>query len=358
MPHVDLAKLVERPPVDDETIEDGPIIDGDYMITGIRPVFQQDPCRDREDSNGVTPPKIPFGPLRQLDFSRVLSKATLIEQLTKLLPLNEMGQPIYIFRPDLLSAQDFVEYHQVLTSPSVPAMVSTAPPMMRQPIQQRVQNLHDMVSASILYLDYSEGFPALGQGQPFWGKMPYETDQSYNAFISYMEMGGARQLAGLHAYQMDDLREWFHVYYWAYRVKAYDIYRAAHHAKLKMKRMLETEDSHYVIAERMLRKLENYLLNAEFSDENLTPDKAIKMLETITKIQRVSVGLSATGTEGKEPPKAGDISVIVQQVSNNGSSKDQRRDDAAEALMDDPEALELAQDLIIRSQNSGHRNGG
>jgi hypothetical protein len=323
------------------------------------PFFQQDSCRDREEQGTskdlviqgeIIPPRVGlYGPLRSLDPKSLNSLWQLIEQLTPSIPLNEYDLPVFVYRPDML---DYRMIAETLGNASVQAPTTAG----YSGSALTAADVQAMLEAAIVPLSYDEGFPVLPSGVPFWNQLEYEHKEAYDAFVQYLEIGGARQLSQLVAYNLDELKEYFHLNYWAVRVKAFDLYRVAHHQKVKLQRMLSTEDSHYKIAEKLIARVTTALEDMDFSSEELSPEKAVNMLEKLVKVQRVSVGLPANG-ESKESygtnRTVAPVNVIMQQISQGGSGVKKTENDV-DLLLEDPDAVDLAQELIIKMQDRGN----
>lgn len=315
------------------------------------PQFRQDPASHREDQ-AITPKsvaRLPMGPLRSIDYRRLNDRAQLLEQLALTLPVNEYNLPTHVYRPDMLDLDAFVE---ALKPPDSSTPTTQAP--IERDRQVCIQNLVGQLDAAVVHLYYAEGFPTLSNGIPFWQNLTFEPKEAYDAFIDYLELGGARQISQLHSYNLDTIREYFHLYYWGLRVKAFDLYRVAHAQKLKVQRMISTEDTHYRMAEKLMAKVFTYLEDAEFNEETLTPDKAVAMMEKLVKIQRISVGLPAAG-ESREntavrTPQS--TTVIMQQISKGNEAAERPADSGMELLLEDQSSIDLAQELIIRRQSA------
>jgi hypothetical protein len=312
------------------------------------PEFLQDDCRDREDAPSSVPTTRRTGPLRNVDPKKVNTAWQLIEQLSPGLPSNEYDLPIFIYRPDMLDYAAIARSLAAGEHDTTPTLVGPA----QAPVLG-TQEMNAMLEAAIVPLSYNEGFPVLPSGMPFWTQLEYEPKEAYDAFVNYLELGGARQISQLIAYNLDELKEYYHMYYWTHRVKAFDLYKVAHHQKVKLQRMLATEDSHYRTAERLMRKLETYFEGVTFDEDNISPEKAVGILEKLVKIQRVSVGLPANG-ESKENPgnerTVTPVNVIMQQISQNKDASKTKQGNDVDLLLEDPDAVELAQELIIKMQ--------
>lgn len=308
--------------------------------------------------------RLPYGPLRQLNPAELSLKWQLMEQLAKSLPLNEFDLPIYVYRPDMLDHNALRSLLQAVHTSSSDESTSTegsTTPTIHSHPQMRAAEIsyaQSMLDSATVPLTYYEGFPVAPNGLPFWEKLPYEPKQSYDAFIYYLEMGGARQIHLLSAYDLGDLKDWFHSYMWAFRVRAFDLFRLANAQKIRLHRMLATEDSHFLMAEKLIKKVNQHLdTGTNFEDKiaELDLDKIVAVLDKLVKVQRISVGLAAQGGIDPEmkPRKDPSVQITMQQITNDGS---QRKADSSDfdLLQDDPDSIELAQELIIKTQKAGN----
>ncbi len=282
------------------------------------------------------------GPLKGISSERVTDKSTLISLLSLSLPLNEFDLPIFFYRPDMVDEVMIKEALQLVESRvqgSDKALIEVA----------------EMLKAAQVHLNYADGFPTLPSGMPFWSPFVFEGRDAEHAFTMYLELGGARNLINVTAYAIDELLEYSKMFYWNFRAKAFDLYRVANHHKLKLQRMLTTEDDHYNTAQKLMSKVMGYLDQIELDEDNMTPDKAIAMLEKLVKIQRISVGLPASG-ESKENISARivtPVNVIMQQIGSQ-DRREIKEEDPEIDLLQDPEAFDMAQDLIIRMQKDSN----
>lgn len=333
-------------------------------LSGLRePQFKQDECRDRE---AVVPyktlpkPELPVdiggnaGFLRKLNPKKLNRTWQLIQQLNESIPLNKYGLPIYVYRPDMLDVHMFANAITGYQSQNTTAASSGSSADDGPNIVYNITDCEECLEAATIELTYDEGFPVTPNGHLFWRKLEFESDEAYSAFVDFLEMGGARQISDMVGYKLDDLREYYHLYYWQWRVKAFDLYQIAHHQKLKLQRMLSTEDDHYQMSSKLLRRLGAYLESAAFDDDSLTPEKAIGMMEKLVKIQRISAGLPANG-EAKENNDANrrapsSVNVLVQQLAQNGAPVETEVQTDVDQLLEDPSVVDMAQQLIIRQQ--------
>lgn len=271
-------------------------------------------------------PYIPFG-LRQTKISDIQSRSDLIRELTRQIPLNEFGLPQYYYRPDLLDKDMLIDMME----------------------RQQASNVDHLLQAAIFQISYGQGFPTQLDGNPIWGQLPWESKDAYDAFTLYLEQEGIRNLAGISAIALDVLTTWFDTNYWASRAKAYDVFRAAHHARIRENRIMNLENSHWIEGEKIFGRLIQAFGNKSVDDLTaMDPDKLISALERVTRIQRSAVGLSQTGKgSGEETPKVSSVEVVMRNIAGE-HVKPAESEDFDTSLLADPEVLSMSQDLIIK----------
>jgi len=229
----------------------------------------------------------------------------------------------------------------------------------------------DGLSVAFLPLSYAEGYPTLPNGMPFWDRFDFEPAMAFQAFEAYVIQGdqGARQLFLLE--QSKDIKattaemlDWFDLYYWESRSKAYDLFKIAQARKVRQIRALHTEDKHYLMSARLMSILQAYMLpddkgESEFIQE-LTPKAAIDLLKTLAQMQRVSAGLPASGPAPYNPADPGggisSIDVIMRSIVQQGSpvegpqtiDEEGNTIEALDEALQDPHVAALAQELIIK----------
>jgi hypothetical protein len=217
-----------------------------------------------------------------------------------------------------------------------------------------LEEIQSQLDAATLPITYHEGFPALEDGTPFWRKLVTEDSVAFEAFVQYLELGGARKRTDLQGYPQEAVTEWFHVNFWTYRVKAFELYRVVDAQKTRLLRMLKTEDSHFVMAERLFKKIDTITDGVDFEEalKKLEPEKLINILDKIVKIQRISVGLAANGgaIEAEDLRRSPTTNVLVQQIVEKTGETVKVEEDTPDLLLDAPDAIEQAQDLIIKTQ--------
>lgn len=252
-----------------------------------------------------------------------LTRWQLIRELTRQIPLDDYNLPQYLYKSDVL-----------------------APSLLKDP-----KIAQDLLNSAILHITWDQGFPTVHQEDPLWARLPFEPENAFQAFVIYMGQSGIRQLHAIEHESRDVLLEWYHLYYWAPRAKALDMFRAAHHYRLRERRILDLEDNHWTEGEKIMKRLQNAIANktqAELAE--LDVDKLIASMERIAKIQRSAVGLATNGGD-REAPKSTSVEVAIKQTTNEGAQRKIEETALDPALFDDPEMLSKAQDLIIKVTN-------
>lgn len=308
------------------------VIDGTAKdITTVRKPILEEPEVEK-------PYEIPPGPLRQLDPTRVGTKAQVMEQLNGILPLNQYDLPDYIYRADLVD-------HQM--------MLSSLGELQANPHKEVATKVQDMLGAAKVFLDYSEGYPRLEQ-RPLWDKLPYEAETEYLAFKQYLSLEGVRQQGDLISFHLKDVSSWFHTYLWGIRVKAWDMYILVDHQRKRLRRALGMEDTHYKMAGEIITTVQNNIAAAgDDFWKVLKPLAAVTIIEKMIRIQRLSVGLSGNEDASSALPQVPSIQSMLEKVA--GVPEDHRQDDVKEVtdgLMNNPEALEYAQDMLLELQGN------
>lgn len=327
----------------------------------------------------------------------MLTQTEFLKSLSKTIKLNAYGLPEGIYRPDLLPAlpddddnsntntkeQEILlptNANEPFNLPTIAAgRYSEVATQLGLPIEY-FDKVENEIEASFIPLDYSEGFPSFS-GKPFWIQMDYEPTDAYLNFQAYMEQAakeGMRQLFTLNTPVETDisiLKEQAALYYWDFRVKAYDLFKIVHRRKERERRAMEVEDSHFLFANRMLSICEAYMnANEEEIKESMSVKNLVEMVKLGTELQRISVGLPANGpsaTQASKNTTEGTSTEIIlrsiaqqntlpQETQTSDSNNDaQSQLMAMQSLLADPEALSLAQELIVKvTKQSSTQTGG
>lgn len=267
--------------------------------------------------------------LRRIDFEGIQSREQLMQELNGILPLNEFNLPRYVYRADLL------DYRYLLL-------------LSRQADGKAIQ---DTLANAIQTLDYTQGFPTYPNGMPFWSRAEYESKEAFDAFLQYLEQPGARTFHGMGSTAPEILLGYFHIYMWAHRARAYDMFQQAHHQRQRMVRIMRTEDNHYLEAEKMVSAIAAAINGKSAEDlAGMDADKLVSMYEKTTRIQRIAVGLPANGgIDESKAPQNTSVEVTMRTIAKK-SGQDAVHDDAADIdlMLQDVETLSVAQEFIVK----------
>lgn len=280
--------------------------------------------------------------------------------LKREVPRDHCNLPIFLYRIDLIQNQSL--------------LLAAAAPRMQACSQAQIFE----IESARMSVVWEEGFPALEDGSALWGKWEFEDPQIHQAFLEYLELAkhvGMRSIndlaiLGETASQLgrERIYEAFICFYWDDRARAYDLYEKIRQKRLREKRILSTNDRHFLETEKLLTQLyTKYFGNIDEETgnpvwiEDLTPKDAIKALETLTKIQRDSLGLQSSGTSSKngEVEESLDTPDQIKGAMQDLSTKTKRKDaveeeDVLALLREDDDAAEAAQSLIVSLNR--HRN--
>jgi hypothetical protein len=276
-----------------------------------------------ETTSGVVLPAV----LRGLDVSKVETRTDFVRELAKSLPLNEYNLPVYVYNPAFLDIRPLTSMERA----------------------EAKQTLADNLSIAITNLQYDHGYPTIKDDQPFWSQLPWETRTGFDAFLQYLELQGARGIHKIVNIEPGLLQEWFHENYWNHRAVAYDSFLAAHHARLRETRIFKVQDDHYRKSEKMLQKVTDAFDLVSLEDmAKVEPEKLAAMFSKIAKVQQdsVTVGVPKDGNPSVGPS----VEVVMRQAAQKqGQIRKIDTDNVdMEALLANPEALDMAQELIIK----------
>lgn len=276
--------------------------------------------------------RIPFV-LRNVSFERFTSQGQLIDAINKHVPQNEYHMPLFIYRPDFL-------IFDVIKGLMLDQNITN---------RWRAEQLEGILTNSIMHLKYAEGFPTDDNGRPIWERWEFETPDDHKMFMSYLEMGGSRAIHKMVAWPIEQVLETSRVNYWGLRVEAFDIYRVAHHERIKLHRALDVEDSHFNVAQSTIAKLSDYLKSITAEDlKELGLKGAVDAFEKLAKIQRLSVGLK--DRDSGEMLKTPSMTKIMQKLLRDEPVVERRAEEVD--LLKDSRMLDMAQELIIQVQDA------
>ena len=290
---------------------------------------EHDYIGEHAETSSASSPDISMLPavLRGLDVSKVETRTDFVRELSRTLPLNEYNLPTYVYNPA------FLDVGMLLTKDRGDAK----------------NLLADMLTNSITYIAYDHGYPTIKGDMPFWSQLPWESKSAFEGFLQYLELPGARGIHQIPNITPDLLKEWFHENTWNYRAAAYDVYRAAHHARLREKRIFEVQDDHYSKSRRLLEKVTT-ALEAKTTEhmESMDFDKLVTSFARLAKVQQEALEIGA-GKDGN-PQLASSVEVIMRKTAEKQGHVRKVDNDSVdmETLLNDPAALEAAQELIIK----------
>lgn len=325
-------------------------------------------------------------------------------QLATKLPVNDLGLPEGIYRPDMLAnilASTDLTSTRAVTAKTGSASVRTEqeptpadelnpsdrtavidgetfedvlePPVLGPSSSLEIGSTLASRSAYVLAhlsgrvlaaawvpFSYEEGFPCLPDGRPVWGQLEFEPVSAFQAFSAYQAQGreGVRQLSELTdqagiSQNLAGLRECFALYSWDVRVKAYDLFWMAERRRLREIRAMEVDDSHYLASIQMMEKAKTYIEGAEF-DALMTPKTAIDLVTLASKMQRIAVGLPAQGPavdDDKAQPTGAPMEVLIRnQLKRQGVTQKTTEDGLSDVVgfLDDEEDTDMIQEVIIK----------
>jgi hypothetical protein len=315
---------VLKPELTDIVDPTGVLLDGD-AATGER-VFSQDEIEDADfRAVAVNPNNImlPVG----------TSRAGVIGHLAKMTPSNEYGLPIYYVRSD----------HLDLAMASHLGRVS----------QDEVDNCIEVIS-------YSDGYPTLASGSPFWVQLPHEPRTSYILFQNFLRLDedeGIRLLDSLaqrEGIELELVRETALEYYWSSRARAYDMFIVAAEAKKRETRTRKAENSHFDVAGQLLGKVVGRFTDEPELIDEMSAKDLFDLFEQLVKIQRLSLGLTGqnASTVSKEFVPGQSVEMVFRNLMKGagvGEATGESIQNRLALLMSDEGTAMQAQEFIIRT---------
>jgi hypothetical protein len=283
-----------------------------------------------------------------------LTRGDIFKRLNQSIQLNEFGTPDFIYRADLIPADLFQYSHA-----------------------ERI----DILNAATVPILFDYGYPATQDAKPLWEQLPGEPQAAYDAFVLALDLPEISKsehpvrmlplIAPMLKLELSQVAEYSHVYYWSYRFRAYDLYLAACHRKQREQRIMSIEGKHFTQAERYLAKIDRVLeakldhtLNAIQDPDSGEMDELklkdlVDMVEKLTRIQRISVGLPANGNDTSPSRDVGGrmqtVEDSVKEIAaySQPAKKQDTRSVDMDRLLSSPEDLAAMQDLLIKAHSGG-----
>jgi len=258
--------------------------------------------------------------------------------------MNDLGLPVYLYRPDLLIA-----------------------PSTGTSVVDQSTDLATLHQSAKVVVDYDEGFPTL-DGRAIWLQFSFEPTPLYKCFDIYLRQCeyGARSLPSVlddaecpPGVRLSDLKHAFKLYMWKYRVKAYDLFNVAHRQKLRDHRAVEADNDDFLRANKLL-DIANLYMDNQGNElvENMSPSMLLDFIGVATKLRRLSLGMNGDG-KGKSSPstQSQSLEVVMKTIArdsevgadaltiDNNTSK-------LDNILQDSDAVKMAQELIIKVNNN------
>jgi hypothetical protein len=282
------------------------------------------------------------------------TKGSVFALLSRRSPLNEFGLPEYIYRADLvpLDINDSLSY-----SP---------------------EERHNFLQAATLRLSFPHGYPTIHE-EPLWSRFEWEPLDAHAAFVRFLELPETSNhenpirilplIAEATNLPLEKIIDWADTYYWFWRARAYDLFLVACLRKQREQRISSIEGAHFTLAERLLKKISDYAdKRLDLEIEHINSIESITELETdtklrdivsmaidLTRVQRVALGLPATGPiridgEGDGVRPHATVEDTFKGISSGAKHETtpERRGVEMDRLLANPDDLTLVQSLLVR----------
>lgn len=292
------------------------------------------------------------------------NRSQTFEMLGKTLPMNELGLPKFLYRADL-----------------IPNDYSSLNPQ----DQVAIQNM------AVMAITYREGYPTFLDGSPIWEQMDTEADEDYGfyqLYLSLLDDVGYRQMSTLVntiCTHYTDLRtdskdqrkailwhlqELAATNFWFLRAKAHDLFKQAMHRKIRESRAMRMETYHFDKAQTALDAMARNLTSV-FSDDRVSsmePTDFVKAMKDLAQIQREALGsgsgrgTAASKNDPNTPTPGASVEITMRQVAKSSGADSSGGDKAGsnvkvlDMLRSNPEAVEAAQELILKLNMGGRTN--
>lgn len=275
-------------------------------------------------------------------------------RLAASLPENDMGMPMFIYRPDAIP-ENFE---------SLPAHV-----------QSQIKD------SATVRLSFSEGFPTTPAGVLFWEQFEFEGGSEFLFFQTYLTMqethgfrsiqilaresaersmkasplnSGTDELEAHTRFQalyegtLAHFNELLTYHYWVARARAYDLVGQAAYRRIRNQRAMLLDNQHYHMLTGMMAKARARFERFSDSDmDALSPVETVKIIKDIVGMQRVAVGLPAAAPSEEHLPGAVAGMEVQLRTIAKAAASERRAGDNSDFLADE-ETASQAQELIIK----------
>jgi hypothetical protein len=262
------------------------------------------------------------------------SKADTVFLLSRNIPSNEFGLPEWFLRSDLLP----------------------------DPTQLNQADVNNAAEG----LFYYDGYPVTQYGSSFWQQLPHEPYEQFGLFGKYLDQAidiGIRQLdilALAAGKDLEQVQQYYREFYWSTRARAYDIFVVAAERKRREHLTRKMENTHFNKAGEMLAVLEKRFEDPAWIDE-LNAKEAIEAVETLMKLQRLSLGLTgqhASSNEGMPRAPGMSAEFVMRQITQGAGMLEGAGSNISgriEELLRDPESGMRLQEMILRVNTESHQ---
>jgi len=299
------------------------------------------------------------------DIDLLKPKAEQMRRLMHALPRNSYSLPEGIYRCDLLKGESTID-ESGTASPASPATATSSQASHIVPTRRTGTE----ALAAYIPLSYSDGFPTLPSGKPVWARFEWEPEIAFKLFQLFLRLGqlGVRTLFTVNseARLNNIVHPWSDapdpnvginlladLFVWHDRARSFDLFEIVEIRKATQRRAIQTMDRHYVVASSLLKTAVDHL-SKEDSIATLTNREAIELIKVASQLQRISVGLSATGpntAKQEDPTFAPGVPneiVLGDTVKRQGIPVSQRRSADLQSFLKDPQMAKQAQDIVLR----------
>lgn len=231
--------------------------------------------------------------------------------------------------------------------------------------------------AAFYQLSYEEGFPTLPDGRPFWHKWDNEPAEAFAAFELYVDLAstGPRYIQQLlqssellHLMpnlNIQQLQEFYHLYYWKERARAHDLFKEAAYRHIRTRRALQTDDYLYDKSTKILDMAVRAMDTPEFQKQlQNDPKLALDVFDKMARVRRTAAGMPAAAPMDDDARKLPDFEVTMRQVversvtPHNSASSGTTIDEKGRIIpnnnaflrgaLNDPRTARLLQEVVIK----------